>query len=211
MAVEAKKYNKIGEEQGKYQLPEKLFGQVPNTHVIYEVVKAYLANQRQGTASTKGRSEVRGGGKKPYRQKGTGRARAGTIRSPLWVGGGTTFGPKPRDYSVRVPKRIRRKALVSAFSIKAREEAAMILEELNIEKPKTKSVAEMLKNIGLNKKKVLFLTGEYDKNLYLSGRNIPTLSIMRSTDVNAYAVMNSDVLLMTEAAVEKLQEVFANE
>ncbi|MCK4774637.1 MAG: 50S ribosomal protein L4, partial [Candidatus Krumholzibacteria bacterium] len=166
-------YEKDGTESGKMELPEKLFGGEVNQDVIHEAVVAYLANQRQGTASTKGRSDVRGGGHKPYRQKGTGRARAGTTSSPVFRGGGVVFGPHPRDYSRKLPKKVKRLALVSSLSSRANDGDIVVIKSLEMTEPKTKEFAGILANIDVAGKKMLVVVDRPNEATIKSARNIP--------------------------------------
>jgi large subunit ribosomal protein L4 len=189
-------------------LPESVFGQEPNEAVVHGYVVQYLANQRQGNASTKSRSEVSGGGSKPYRQKGTGRSRAGTIRSPLRVGGGVAFGPKPRSYYVRIPKRQKRLAIKSVLSDKARTDRIKILEKLDLPDHKTKNLFALLGRLELQGKKVLFLDEGGNKNPYLASRNIPGVKVCRARMTNAYDVLNADYLVITVAGLREIEEVF---
>lgn len=199
--------NGEGVAVGKATLAPSIFGIEPNRGALYEAVKVYLGNRRQGTASTRGRSEGRGGGAKPWRQKGTGRARAGTVRSPLWVGGGTTFGPKPRAYRSALPKKVNRLARRSALSLQAREGNIRVVEELTFDEPKTKRMVSILDLLGLKGKKVLFLTAKADENLLKSCRNIPNLTVKPARDVPAYDVLNCEVVLMTRSALAQIEEV----
>jgi len=190
-------------------LNDSIFGIEPNETVLYEDVRRILANKRQGTAKTKERSEVRGGGRKAYKQKGTGMARRGTIRSPLLKGGGTVFGPKPRDYSVRLTKKAKRLARKSALSLKAREDAIRVIEEFKFEGPKTRQVTDILTALQLDGKKVLLIIPETDKTIYLSARNIPKVSVLEANKPSTYDIMNADVLLFTEKALPVLEISFA--
>jgi len=201
-------YNKDGSEVGTMDLPEDIFGIEPNETAIYHVIKAHLANRRQGNASTKSRSEVNLTKSKPFRQKGTGRARAGSANSPLWVGGGIAFGPKPRDYNQKVNVKMRRLALKSAYSIKAREEKIRIIEDFSLDEPKTKDISGMLKALGINGEKTMVLLGRKDDVLVKSSRNIVTLNTELAENANTYDLMNSDFLLLMKSAVEKIKEVF---
>lgn len=187
-------------------LKDDIFGVPVKAHVIHESVVNYLANQRQGTHSTKTRGMVRGGGKKPWKQKHTGRARAGSIRSPLWRGGAIVFGPQPRDYSYRMNRKQKRLALKAALSAKVSDRQFVILDSLSFEKPKTKEMVSLLNSLGLSDKKVLVITREKDENVFLSSRNIPRVSILTASDVNAYTVMDHEILLATKDAVLSLQE-----
>jgi len=193
------------------ELNPKVFDIQPNDHAIYLAVKAYLANQRQGTAKAKERSEVSGGGKKPWRQKGTGRARAGSIRSPLWVGGGTVFGPKPRDYEMKLPKKVKLLARLSALTYKARNNQIVVVEDFNLDQPKTKEMFNIIKALNLNDKKTLLLTGSYSKNIYLSGRNIPTLNVLEAQKASTYDILNNKVLLLQESALNLINQQFSHE
>ncbi|MDZ7718108.1 MAG: 50S ribosomal protein L4 [Balneolaceae bacterium] len=192
----------------KAELNDAIFSIEPNETVLYEDVRRILANKRQGTASTKERGEVRGGGRKAYKQKGTGMARRGSIRSPLLKGGGTVFGPKPKNYTVRLTKKAKSLARRSALSLKATEEGIIITQDFTFEEPKTKQVVEILEALELSDKKVLFLTAETDKNLYLSVRNIPGVSVIEANKPTSYQIMNADVLVIQEGALAVLEENF---
>jgi large subunit ribosomal protein L4 len=192
----------------KLELSDKIFGIEPNDHAIYLTVKAYLANQRQGTHKTKERSEVRGGGKKPWKQKGRGGARAGTIRSPLWVGGGSIFGPKPRDYSQEIPKKVKRLARKSALSYKVKDEQIIIVEDFNFDEPRTKDFASLLKALKVEGKKVLLLTSQTQKSVFRSGRNIPKVKILEANKASTYEILNNQLLIMQESAVEAVSKTF---
>lgn len=197
-----------GSKGSTIDLPETIFGQDPNEAVVHSYVVAYLANQRQGNASTKGRSEVRGGGSKPWRQKGTGRARAGTIRSPLWPGGGIVFGPKPRDFRQKTLKKQRRVAVKSVFSDKARNERITILDHLELSDHKTKSFVDLLEKLELKDKKVLFLDEGKNLNSYRASRNIPGIKVCRARLANAYDILNADYLVITKTGLKEIEEVF---
>lgn len=190
----------------KAELRDSIFAIEPNETVIYEDVRRYMANQRQGTAKTKERGEVRGGGRKAYRQKGTGMARRGSIRSPLLKGGGTVFGPRPRVHNVKMTKKMRRLARKSALSLKAGDEAITIVQDFKYEEPKTGKVADMLKAFDWDNKKVLILTGETDINLYKSARNIPGVHVLEGNKPTTYQILNADFILIQESAVDLLQE-----
>jgi large subunit ribosomal protein L4 len=185
-------------------LEKNVFGIEPNDHVIYLSVKAHLANKRQGTHKAKERNEVRGGGRKPWKQKGRGAARAGTTRSPLWVGGGTIFGPKPRDYSMSINKKVKKLARRSALSYKAKAEQIMIVEDFNYDTPKTKDFANVLKSLNLDGKKTLLLTTENLENIYKSGRNIDKVNILEALNASTYDIVNNQVLLLQKGAIEKI-------
>lgn len=190
------------------ELPEKIFGQKPNEAVVHDYVVAYLANQRQGTASTKGRSDVRGGGAKPWRQKGTGRARAGTNKSPLWPGGGIIFGPKPRDHRQKLLKKQRRLAINSVLSDKAQSDRIRILENLELTDHKTKNFAALLDKLELRGKKVLFLDEGKNRNPYQASRNIPGVKVCRARLANAYDILDAEYLVITQAGLKEIEEVF---
>lgn len=197
-------YRRDGSEAGTVELPDAIFGIQPSMTVLYQVVKAHLANRRQGNASTKTRSEVDVTKAKPFRQKGTGRARAGSANSPLWPGGGIIFGPKPRSYREKVSKKLRHLGLKSAYSIKATEDRIKVVEDFTVTEPKTKEMVALLKALKINGEKTLVLVGNRDENLVLSSRNIPALNLMVVENVNTYDVMHSDVLLFTKSAVDKV-------
>ena len=185
-------------------LPDDVFGVEPNEHLIYQAVRVYLSNQRQGTHKAKERSEVRGGGKKPFRQKGTGRARQGTSRSPLMRGGGTIFGPRPHKYRLTLPKKAARLARKSALSLKAKENEIMIVEDFTFETPKTKDLYSILSLLKINDKKTLLLTSDKNESLYKSGRNIPKLDVQISDKVATYQLLNNKMILMQKSAIENL-------
>lgn len=193
------------------ELNPEVFAVKPNDHAIYLSIKSYLANQRQGTAKTKDRSEVRGGGRKPWRQKGTGRARVGSIRSPLWVGGGNVFGPKPRNYEIKLPKKVKLIARLSALTYKAQNEQIMVVEDFDFEQPKTKNLIEIVKALKLDNKKILMLTSAYKKNIYLSGRNIPTINILEASKASTYDILNNKILLLQESALDIINKKFSHE
>lgn len=202
-------YKTDGTSSGKSaELNDAIFGIEPNETVLYEDVRRILANKRQGTVNTKERSEVRGGGKKAYKQKGTGMARRGSIRSPLLKGGGTVFGPSPRDYTINLSKKARKLARKSALSLKASSDEIRVIEELSLESPKTKQIVGLLEALQLNGKKVLILTPDTDKHVYLSARNIPKVSVIEARNPNTYQIMNADVLLFTEGAIAALESTF---
>ena len=208
--MELEVYKQDGTKSGeKVKLNPDVFGIKPNDHVIWLAVKAYLANQRQGTHSVKNRAAVRGGGRKPFRQKGTGRARQGTIRAPHMVGGGRAFGPHPRDYTQVLPKKVKKLARRSALSYKAKENKIVVVEDFTWEEPKTKRFLELLQNLNISDRKVLFLTSEYDINIYKSARNIPYKKVLRSPEFSTYDVVNAQVLIFQKSALEKVNEVLA--
>lgn len=201
-------YSQDGSKAGEIELNDSIFGIEPNKTVLFEAIVMQKASLRQGTHKTKVRSEVSGGGRKPWRQKGTGRARAGSIRSPQWVGGGTVFGPTPRSYSYKMPKKVRRLAIKSALSNKVIEDNVLVLESLTFETPKTKEIANTLKNLEVQSK-TLIVTADLDENVALSARNIPGVTVVTATGINVLDVVSHDKLVMTKSAVEKVEEVLA--
>lgn len=194
----------------KIELSDDLFGIEPNDHAIYLAVKAYLANQRQGTHKSKERAEVRGGGRKPWKQKGRGTARAGTTRSPLWVGGGRIFGPRPRDYRQKLPKKVKRLARISALSYKIKDEQFKVVEDFTFEQPKTKDFIKMLEAMNATGKRVVLLTGTNDKIVYKSGRNVPKVKILEANKASTYDLLNNQVLLLQKSAVDEIVKSFAD-
>ena len=196
-----------GENVGSLELNETLFNTEISEHTVYEVVKNQLANKRQGTQSAKTRSEVRGGGRKPFRQKGTGRARQGSIRAPHYTGGGVVFAPKPRDYSYRVPKKLRRKALYSVLTSKVNDNELIVLEDLNLENAKTKEASQVLKAINAGDKAYI-VTAENDNEVYRSFRNIEGVDVSAASLINVYDLVKHNKLVITKDAVAKLEEVF---
>lgn len=193
----------------KIELSDSIFAIEPNDHAIYLDVKAYLANQRQGTHKAKERGEVRGGGKKPWKQKGRGGARAGTIRSPLWVGGGTIFGPRPRDYRQDLPKKVKQLARKSALSYKVKDEQLVVVEDFSFDKPKTKDFVNVLDSLKLSGKKVLLLTGDYKPEVYKSGRNIPKVQILEAAKATTYDLLNNQILVMQKSAVNVIENILS--
>lgn len=196
-----------GENVGSLELNETLFNTEISEHTVYEVVKNQLANKRQGTQSAKTRSEVRGGGRKPFRQKGTGRARQGSIRAPHYTGGGVVFAPKPRDYSYKVPKKLRRKALYSVLTSKVNGNELIVLEDLNLENAKTKEASQVLKAINAGDKAYI-VTAENDNEVYRSFRNIEGVDVSQASLINVYDLVKHNKLVITKDAVAKLEEVF---
>jgi large subunit ribosomal protein L4 len=200
-------FNKEGNKVSDMELNESIFAVEVNEYALHQVVVALLANKRQGTQSTKTRSEVRGGGAKPWRQKGTGRARQGSIRAPQWIKGGIVFAPKPRDYRVSVPKSMRKVAMKSALTSKVQENQMIILDSLNFEAPKTKNIVEMLKALEANK--ALIITAESNEVVYKSARNIQGISIIPANNINVYDLLKYEKLIITKDAVSKIEEVYA--
>ena len=201
-------YNILGEVVSEMELNPKLFDSEINEAVMHEVVVAQLAAKRQGTASTKSRGEVRGGGAKPWRQKGTGRARHGTTRSPIWVGGAITFGPKPRTYGYTVPKKVRRLAIYSALSSKVKADQLVVVDQLSLEVPKTKEILKMLSNLKVSGK-ALIVTATPDSVVYKSAKNIEGVSTAIADNINVYDLLKYTTVVMTQDAVKKVEEVFA--
>ncbi len=201
--------NVSGQKVSEIELNENIFGIEPNVPVMHEVVKNYLANQRQGTQSAKTRAEVRGGGRKPFRQKGTGNARQGTIRAPHYVGGGVVFAPKPRSYRYTLPKKVRRLALLSAFSAKVRDNEMIVLDELTMSVPKTKDFMNLMNNIKVTGKKVLFVTGNVEENLVKASNNVQGVKATFAGEINVYDILNHDYFVVTKNAIEKFEEVYA--
>jgi large subunit ribosomal protein L4 len=186
------------------ELSDEIFGIEPNNHAIYLSVKSYLANQRQGTHKAKERSEVRGGGKKPWKQKGRGGARAGTTRSPLWVGGGTIFGPKPRNYYQDLPKKVRKLAKASALSAKLKDEQLKVIEDFTFETPRTKDFIQFLNSLNANGKKFLLLTKGNQSAIYKSGRNIPKVKVLEADKASTYDILSNQILVLQESAVNSI-------
>ena len=200
-------FNQEGKQVGDIQLNDNVFGVEVNTDAMHQVVVALLAIKRQGTQSAKTRAEVRGGGIKPWRQKGTGRARQGSIRAPQWIKGGIVFAPKPRDYRMSVPKSMRRVAMKSALTSKVQDGQMVVLETLAFEAPKTKKMVEVLK--AFDAKKTLIITGESNEVLYKSARNIADVQIMPVNNINVYDLLKFEKLIITKDAVSKIEEVYA--
>jgi large subunit ribosomal protein L4 len=188
-------------------LPEDIFGAEPNNHVIYLAVKQYLAAQRQGTHKVKTRAEVKGASRKLHRQKGTGGSRKGNIRNPLYKGGGTIFGPKPHAYDFKLNRRVKDLAKISALSHKSKANAVVVVEDLNLEAPKTSAFAGMLKSLSVSDKKALYVMPELNENVFVSARNIPSVLASILSDINTYDVMNADVLVLTESAAKLFSEM----
>ncbi|RFU61397.1 50S ribosomal protein L4 [Peribacillus glennii] len=201
-------FNQAGSKVGDIELNDSIFGIEPNNHVLFEAIIMQRASLRQGTHKVKNRSEVAGGGRKPWRQKGTGRARQGSIRSPQWRGGGTVFGPTPRSYSYKLPKKVRRLAIKSALSTKVLEDNVLVLEGLSFETPKTKEFAAVLKGLSVDSK-ALIVTDGLDEKVALSARNIPGVTVVEANGLNVLDVVSHNKLIMTKSAVEKVEEVLA--
>ncbi|TYP91450.1 LSU ribosomal protein L4P [Fodinibius salinus] len=200
-------YTTEGKDSGnEAELADSIFGIEPNETVIYEAVRRYMANQRQGTSNTKERGQVRGGGRKAYRQKGTGRARRGSIRSPLLKGGGTVFGPSPRNHGFRMSKKSKELARKSALSAKKNDEALKIIDDFSFDEPKTRKVADILEALEIEDSKVLLLTAGVDEIVYKSARNIPNIEVLEANKPSTYQILDTEVILIQESALEILEE-----
>ncbi|HET7522232.1 MAG TPA: 50S ribosomal protein L4 [Bacillales bacterium] len=202
-------YDQNGSQVGDIDIQDRIFGIEPNEHVLYDAVVMQQASRRQGTHAVKNRSAVRGGGRKPWRQKGTGRARHGSIRSPIWVGGGVVFGPTPRSYSYKLPKKVRKLALKSALSLKVKEDSLLVVDNLSLEQPKTKEIVKFLDNLSVEKK-ALVVTADFNEAVHLSARNIQGVTVVTSRGINVLDVLSHDKLIMTKDAVEKVEEVLGS-
>ncbi|HHX56349.1 MAG TPA: 50S ribosomal protein L4 [Clostridiales bacterium] len=200
-------YNIEGKEVGQIELNDSIFGVKINEHLVHMAVVQQLANKRQGTQSAKTRAEVRGGGRKPWRQKGTGNARQGSIRSPQWKGGGVVFAPKPRDYSIKLNRKEKQAALKSVLTSKVVNNKLVVLDELKFDGIKTKNMVKVLSNLNVNK--ALVVLGEKNDNVTLSARNIPSVRTVLSNSINVYDILKYDTLVLTKDAVEKIEEVYA--
>ena len=203
-----KMLNMAGAEVGEITLNDAIFGIEPNEYAVHATVKNYLANQRQGTQSAKTRSEVRGGGRKPFRQKGTGRHRQGSTTDPSQIGGGIVFAPKPRDYSYSLPKKVKRLAMKSAFSAKVADNEMIVVDNIHVEDFKTKTVVEMLSKLGADKK-ALIVMPEVDQKLIKSAANIPGVKTALVNTINVYDILNCDKFIVAKSALEKIEEVYA--
>lgn len=207
--MELNVYNIKGEvTDKKVTLDDSIFGIEPNDHVIWLDVKQYLANQRQGTHKSKERSEIAGSTRKLIRQKGGGGARRGDIKSPVLVGGGRVFGPKPRDYSFKLNKKVKALARKSALSLKAKENAIIVVEDLNFDTPKTSRIVELTKKLQLADKKLLFVLPAQNKNVYLSARNLQKVNVITASEINTYAIMNCSSMVMTESSIAAIDNLF---
>jgi len=205
--MEVKVLNSTGKETGRsITLSDSVFGIEPNNHAVYLDVKQYLANQRQGTHKAKERAEVAGSTRKIKKQKGTGTARAGSAKNPLFKGGGTVFGPRPRSYSFKLNKSLKRLARKSAFSIKAKESNIIVLEDFKFDTPNTKNFINVLKALGLENKKSLFVLGDSNKNVYLSSRNLKASNVVSSSELSTYAILNANNLVLLEGSLEGIEE-----
>lgn len=203
-------YTKNGQTAGTVELADDVFAVEPNEHAMHLSVVAYLANQRQGTHKSKTRAEVSGGGKKPWRQKGRGTARSGSSRSGVWVGGGSIHGPKPHSYEIKLPKKVKRLARKSAFSLRQAEKNLTVVEDFTLTEVKTKTMYDVLKSLNLTDKKTLVLLPNYDVNIYLSTRNIPNVSIFPADKISTYHILSHRKLLLFQGAVEVIENQFKN-
>jgi large subunit ribosomal protein L4 len=203
-------YTKDGQVSGQIELHDEVFAIEPNENAMHQAVVAYLAHQRQGNAKTKVRSEVSGGNKKPWRQKGRGTARSGSIRSPLWVGGGTVHGPKPHDYVYKLPKKLNRLARKSAFSLRLSENNLIVVEDFTFDNIKTKQMADFLKKLNIDSDKSLILLPNPDNKVYLSGKNIPNLTIQAADKISAYDLLNHKKIVIYKGAVSCIENTFNN-
>lgn len=207
--MEVKVLNKAGQETGRtVTLDEQIFGIEPNDHAIYLDVKQIMANKRQGTHSSKERGEVAGSTKKLKKQKGTGGARSGSIKSPVFRGGGRVFGPRPRNYDFKLNKKVKELARKSALSYKALEEAILVVEDFNLETPKTREMVQISNNLKINDKKSLIVLPEENKNIYLSSRNLQTVSVVTASELNTYQILNVKKIVVLESSVSKIEELF---
>ncbi len=205
--MKVKVLNTSGAETGKeVTLPKEIFGVEPNDHAIYLDVKSYLASQRQGTHSSTEKGDVKGSTRKIKKQKGTGTARAGSIKSGVFVGGGRMHGPRPRDYSFKLNKKLKQVARKSAFSHKANDKEVMVIDSISMDSPKTKNYLEVLSNLKVGDKKTLLLTAEYDTNVYLSARNIPNAEVMLASDASTYNILNANSIILVGNSIDKLKE-----
>ncbi len=208
MSTTVQVFGMDGSPKGSAELPAELFAQPVNEHVLWLSVKRHLGNQRQGTASVKNRALISGGGKKPFRQKGTGRARQGSNTSPLMPGGGRAFGPTPRDYRTELPRKQRRAALASALSLRASENAVSVLDALSFDQPRTREMAGVLAKLGLQDKRTLLVLGERDENVWRSCRNLRNLSATLADRLNPYELLECEAVLLTSAGLQRVKEVF---
>ncbi len=207
--MEIKVLNKAGQETGRtVTLDEQIFGIEPNDHAIYLDVKQIMANKRQGTHASKERGEVSGSTKKLKKQKGTGGARAGSLKSPVFVGGGRVFGPRPRNYDFKLNKKVKELARKSALSYKAKEDAILVVEDFTLETPKTREFVQISNNLKINDKKSLFVLPEENKNIYLSSRNLQGVAVVTASELNTYQILNAKQVVVLESSVSKIEELF---
>lgn len=209
--MELSVYNKSGEDTGrKVKLDDSIFAIEPNDHAIYLDVKQYMANKRQGTAKSKERAEIVGSTRKIKKQKGTGTARAGSIKSPIFRGGGRAFGPRPRDYSFKLNKKVKRLARKSALTYKAKENSIIVLENFTFETHKTKEFVTFQKNLKIDDKKIVLVVSESNKSIYLSSRNLKRSKVVMASELNTYDILNNSTLLLTEGSIDVLEKIFSN-
>jgi len=206
--VEISVHSVEGEKIGEITLKDDLFNARINKHIVHQIVKRYLAEKRRGTASTKGRSDVRGGGKKPWKQKGTGRARAGTIRSPIWVGGGVVFGPENRDYGYSIPRKMRLVALKSVLSDKVKNNDLIILDKIELKNGKTKDITHIFDNLHINSNKILIVIDKEDKMIKRAVHNLQNAIVITANKINTYDIVNYQKMLVTKNALQVIEEVF---
>lgn len=204
--MQTKLLDSNGKESGTVELSEKIFNRKINKTLLWEAVNALRDNDRQGHASTKTRAEVRGGGKKPWRQKGIGWARHGSIRSPIWKGGGVSHGPKPRDYSSSIPKKKKLGALLVSLSVKAQENRVLVIDDIALDAPKTKNFARLLKEMKVDKNRTLVAVDEVNRNILLASRNVPHVELKKANDINCYDVLRAEYLLITKKGLDKLEQ-----
>lgn len=206
--MELEVYTKQGSSAGrKINVPDAVFAAEPNEHAVYLAVQAQRTNSRQGTRATKGRSQVSGGGKKPWKQKGRGTARSGSSRSPIWRGGGTVFGPQPIDFKYKLPKKVKKLARISVLSAKAKDDQIKIMEDFTFDAAKTKEMANVISGFGLEGTRTLVLVPDYDENVYLASRNIKNVTVAKASDASTYDLIGAKTLLIMEGAIEKLEGV----
>jgi large subunit ribosomal protein L4 len=203
-------YNKSGDVSGKVDLSDAVFATEPNENAMHQAVVAHLAHKRQGTAKTKTRDEVRGGGIKPWKQKGRGTARSGSTRSPIWIGGGTIHGPKPHEYKYKLSKKFNRLSRLSAYSLRTSENNMKVVEDFTLETVKTKSMAEILKNLSMNESSTLLITSEADHNLWLSARNIPKVQVRSFDRVSTYDILSHKNIMIMQGAISSIENSFNN-
>jgi large subunit ribosomal protein L4 len=203
-------YNKQGQKSGQTELPDDIFGIEPNEHAMYQAVRVYLAHQRQGTHKTKTRTEVSGGGKKPWKQKGRGTARSGSSRSPVWVGGGTSHGPKPHLYTIDLPRKVKKLARKSALSLRLQEENLLVVDDFQLEGIKTKNVAEILKALNIESRKTLILLPNAEKNVIFSARNIEGVTTALADKISAYDILKNNKIVLYKSAIENLTKTFSD-
>lgn len=204
--MQTKLLDKNGKESGTIELNEKIFNQKINKTLLWEAINAIRDNDRKGQASTKTKAEVRGGGKKPWRQKGIGWARHGSIRSPIWKGGGVVFGPKPRDYSSSIPKKKKLGALLVSLSVKAQENRILVIDEIDLDPPKTKNLTQILKEMKVEKTRTLVAVDEVSRNILLASRNVPYVELKKANDINCYDVLSAEYLLITRKGLDRLEQ-----